>query len=78
MNKPKTTHTSFYKGSKIRIIFRYDRKPIIAKYKETLGNRAIRTDVGDFLIKDIRCVNYYKPLQHEINKNERNNYLFGN
>lgn len=66
MNKPRTTHTSFYTGSKIRIIFR-NGDVVIAKYKEKVGRRAIRTDKGDFNLIDIRTINYYKPLQHEQN-----------
>lgn len=57
-------HTSFYTGAKIRLILR-NGDVIIAKYKEKVGNKGIRTDKGDFRILDIRTVNYYKPLAHE-------------
>lgn len=69
MNKPKTAHTSFYTGSKIRIIFR-DGTVIIAKFKERLGHRALRTDKGDFRLADIRSANYFKPLPHELKNPE--------
>jgi len=64
MNKPKTTHTMFYKGAKIRIIMR-DGGVIIAKFKEKLGRKFISTDKGDFRISNIRSANYYKPLFYE-------------
>lgn len=58
-------HTTFYTGSKIRLVMN-DGTVIIAKYKQKLGHRAIRTfDRGDFNIIDIRSANYYKPLPHE-------------
>jgi hypothetical protein len=65
MNKPRTPHTSFYTGSRIRLIFR-DGHVIIARFKQRLGHRALRTDKGDFLISDLRSANYYKPLPHEL------------
>lgn len=64
MNKPRTTHTSFFKGSKIRIILR-DGTVIVAKFIEKLGRKYIRTDHGDIRIADLRSANYYKPLPHE-------------
>lgn len=67
MKKPRTSHTTFYTGSKIRIIMRSG-EVIIAKFKERLGRRALRTDKGDIPIKDIRSTNYYKPLPHELAK----------
>lgn len=57
-------HTTFYTGSKIRLVMN-DKSVIIAKFKEKIGHRAIRTDKGDFNIIDIRSANYYKPLPHE-------------
>lgn len=61
-------HTTFYTGSKIRIILK-NGTVIIAKFKEKLGQIKIRTfDKGDIYIGDIRSANYYKPLPHELNK----------
>lgn len=57
-------HTRFYTGSKIRMVMN-DGSVIIAKYKETLGKKKIRTDKGDINIIDCRSINYYKPLPHE-------------
>lgn len=65
MNKPRTTHTSFYTGARIRIIMR-NGDVIIAKFKERLGRKRIRTDKGDFRLLDIRTINYFKPLPHEM------------
>lgn len=65
MKKPKTPHTAFWTGSRIRIVFT-DGAVKIAKYKEKLGNKKIRTEEGDFLVKDIRSISYYKPLPHEM------------
>lgn len=70
MNKPRTTHTSFFKGSKIRVIFR-DGAVVIGKFIEKLNRKAIRVELAsgateDFLIRDIRSANYYKPLPHEL------------
>ena len=64
MNKPRKGHTTFYTGAKIRIIF-LNGDVVIAKFKEKLGQRALRTDKGDFKLLDIRSANYYKPLPHE-------------
>lgn len=66
MKKPRTTHTTFYTGAKIRIILRSG-EVIIAKFKERIGHKALRTDKGDVRILDIRSANYYKPLAHELN-----------
>lgn len=65
-----STHTSFYKGSKIRIIFR-DRSVLIAKFIEKLGKKKMRIQLPNGEIADIRCddlssCNYYKPLPHEL------------
>ena len=61
-----TTHTTFWTGSKIRIILKSG-DVIIAKFKEKLGQRKIRTfDKGDIDISEIRSANYYKPLPHEL------------
>lgn len=70
MNKPRTTHTSFFKGSKIRVIFR-DGAVVIGKFVEKLNRKAIRVElasgaVEDLRIADIRSANYYKPLPHEL------------
>ena len=69
MKKAKTSHSSFYKGSKIRIIFR-DGSVNIAKFLEKLSKKAIRVQLASGAIKDIRLgdttsCNYYKPLPHE-------------
>lgn len=57
-------HTSFYKGSKIRIIMKGG-EVIIAKFIEKIGDKRLRTNKGDFRVIDIRSANYYKPLPHE-------------
>lgn len=58
-------HTTFYTGSKIRLVMK-DGRVIIAKYKEKKKGKTIVTDKGKFLIKDIRAADYYKPLPHEL------------
>lgn len=68
--KPKTTHTSFYKGSKIRMIFT-DGTVTIGKFIEKLGRSHLRVqlvsgDLKDIRIRDLRSCNYYKPLPHEL------------
>lgn len=64
MRKAKTTHTAFFTGSKIRMVFR-DGSVIIAKFKEKHGRKLV-TDKGSFNIIDISAASYYKPLQHEL------------
>jgi hypothetical protein len=63
----KMPHTSFYKGSKIRIILRSG-DMVIAKFIEKVGKKTVRTDKGDFKVEDLRSCNYYKPLPHEMPK----------
>ena len=63
------THTSFYKGSKIRIIFR-DKTVCIAKFLEKRSKKLIRVQLAsgtirDFRTADLSSCNYYKPLAHE-------------
>lgn len=66
MNKPKRTHTTFHTGSKIRIIF-LNGKVLIAKYKETRKGKSVLTyDHGEIKLADVRTMNYYKPLPHEL------------
>lgn len=65
-----STHTSFRKGSRIRIIFR-DGTSVIAKFIETLGDKWMRVrdndgKIIDVSISEIRSCNYYKPLPHEV------------
>lgn len=60
-------HSSFYTGSKIRIIEK-DGTVTIAKFLENRKGKKIITDKGEFRFLDIRSVNYYKPLPHEIHK----------
>ncbi len=64
MNKPRTTHTTFYTGAKIRIIM-MDGSVLIRKFKEKLGQKWIRTYEEDIPRHKIRTMNYYKPLPHE-------------
>lgn len=66
-----STHTSFFKGSKIRIIFR-DGTVVIGKFIEKLSEKLIRVRLASGKIQDIRTAdlsscNYYKPLPHELN-----------
>lgn len=70
MNKPRATHTSFYKGSKVRMIFR-DGNVVIGKFLDKLNRKQIRVqlasgDIQDVRIADLRSCNYYKPLSHEL------------
>lgn len=67
-----STHTSFFKGSKIRMIFR-DKTVIIAKFIGKLSVKRIRVQLSDGQIKDFNTAdlsscNYYKPLPHELEK----------
>ena len=64
-----STHTTFYKGSKIRIIFR-DGSQLIAKFLEKRSMKEMRVqlangEIRDVRIPDIRSCGYYKPLKHE-------------
>lgn len=63
------THTSFFKGSKVRAILR-DGTVIIGKFMEKVNHRAIRIEVGGKRIEihqaDLSSCNYYKPLPHEL------------
>lgn len=66
MKKPRRGHTTFYTGSKIRIVMR-DGSVIIAKYKETRKGKSILTfDHGQIDLVNVRSANYYKPLPHEL------------
>ena len=64
-----STHTTFYKGSPIRIIFR-DGSQLIAKFLEKRSMKQMRVKLADGEIRDInigeiRSCGYYKPLKHE-------------
>ena len=64
-----STHTTFYKGAKIRIIFR-DGSQLIAKFLEKRSMKLMRVqladgEVRDIRIPEIRSCGYYKPLKHE-------------
>lgn len=44
---------------------------VIAKYKEHRKGKSIITfDKGTIRLSDIRAINYYKPLPHELNHEE--------
>ncbi len=60
----RTPHTSFIKGSKIRIILR-DGTQIISKFIQKEGRKRIKLEAGTVNIIDIRSANYYKPHPHE-------------
>lgn len=65
-----STHTSFFKGSKIRMIFR-DGNVIIAKFLEKRSQKLLRVrlasgDTMDVKTADLSSCNYYKPLPHEL------------
>jgi hypothetical protein len=64
MPKSRTTHTSFYKGARIRLIMK-NGDVIVAKFIEKIGDRWLRTDRGDIPISEVRAANYYKPFPHE-------------
>lgn len=58
-------HTTFYTGSKLRLIFKSG-EVVIVKYKQKVGQRWIRFfDYPDVEVTQIRALNYYKPLAHE-------------
>ena len=64
-----STHTSFFKGSKIRIIFR-DGSVTIAKFIDKKNRKLMRVqlasgDIKDIRINDLASCNYFKPLAHE-------------
>lgn len=70
MRKSKTTHSSFFKGSKVRMIFR-DGTVTIGKFIEKVSVKLIRVQLASGKIEDIRLAdltscNYYKPLPHEL------------
>lgn len=67
------THTSFFKGSKIRIILK-DGTQIVAKFIDKINHRSLKIELTEpngtkrmteVLQKDLRSANYYKPLPHE-------------
>jgi hypothetical protein len=57
-------HSSFYKGSKIRVIW-HDGSQLITKFIDKLSDRKIRTSHGDLVLAGMRSCNYYKPHPHE-------------
>ena len=62
-------HTSFYKGSKVRLIFN-DGHQVIGKFVEKLSNKLLRVQLAsgdrrDVKIADLRSANYFKPFAHE-------------
>lgn len=71
MKKAKTTHSSFYKGSKIRMIARTGDVAIV-KFVEKLSKKEIRVqslETGekyDVRLADLTSCNYFKPLPHEL------------
>lgn len=60
-------HSAFRQGTKIRIILRTG-KQVIAKLRESKRNRLITLDKGEFDFNDLRSVNYFKLLPHELTK----------
>lgn len=58
-------HSSFYKGSKIRVIW-HDGTQLITKFIEKLSAKKLRTTDGDLNLADMRSCNYYKPHPHEM------------
>ena len=60
-----TIHSSFHKGSKIRVILN-DGTVIITKFIRKTEQNVIVTEAGEFRKRDLRSCNYYKPLPHEI------------
>ena len=57
-------HTSFYTGSKIRIVLK-NGDVIIDKYKESKTKRIICVS-REYNTNDIKSISYYKPLKHEL------------
>lgn len=53
-------HTGCRQGTKIRLLFKNGRKPVITKFKEEKG-RYILTEDGRFPIKELRAMTIYKP-----------------
>lgn len=63
-------HSSFKKGSKIRVIYK-DGTQVITRFIEKLNQKKIRTSEGELLLNDMRSCNYYKPHPHEICQNTK-------
>lgn len=65
-----STHTSFARGSKIRIIFR-DKSVVVARFIAKLSEKRMRIQLltgerQDIRTADLSSCNYYKPLPHEL------------
>lgn len=58
-------HSAFRQGTKIRIILKSGSQ-VIAKFRESKKNRLITLDKGEFDFRNLRSVNYFKPLPFEI------------
>ncbi len=69
-----STHTSFIKGAPIRVILR-NGYVLIGKFVEKHSEKEIRVRVDGTLHKiktrDLSSCNYYKPLPHELNRQDR-------
>ena len=54
-------HTGCKQGTRVKILFKDNRDPVITKFKEEKG-RVILTEAGKFKIKDLRSMMIYKPI----------------
>lgn len=56
-------HTGCKQGTKVKLLFKDKRKPVIGKFKQEKA-RWIYLEEGKFKIKDVRSMMIYKPRNH--------------
>lgn len=54
-------HTGCKQGTKVKLLFKDNRDPVITKFKEEKA-RVIFTEAGKFPIKNLRSMMIYKPI----------------
>jgi hypothetical protein len=54
-------HTGCTQGTRVKLLFKDNRDPVITKFKEEKG-RVILTEDGKFKIKDLRAMMIHKPI----------------
>lgn len=64
----KTPHSSCRRGKKVRLILR-DGTVIVSKFVENKGHDVV-LESGVYGMGEIRAFSIYKPLQHELHKNQ--------
>lgn len=52
-------HTATQKGTRVKIVFKDGREPVIGKFKDK-KSKYIFTEDGKYLIKDVRVMMIYK------------------